>query len=490
MRRGFVCTAAAWLAGSGLALAQVPAPSEGPAPPSTPVMGGGATPYSPLTPSSPVPVPFGLSAGGPGELMTCPGSACGGDCGNVFNQMPYTGTKRFWINGDYLLWRTKTADLPSLTFNQPLGTVTVQQITQVAGGGSNGVTNQVINQQLPVLLAATSSTPGLSWQDQPGLRFMGGFWFDDDQKLGIDAGFLMLWRRTEQFANAPNPSPTGAPYQLLIPTGFVDTFLAAGISSASATVPVNLLASVGANSIGNFSSELWGTEFNLRSRKCWFGCTTIDFIAGVRYLNLDESINNSEVLQLTGITTASNPSGTSPTTSPVSFNGSIHDSISCQNNFYGGQVGAYYDWMIGHGLFLAGWTKLAIGDNHEDIALHGFTSAINAAGAVQNFPGGNLVGPADNNTLRTFDRISAVPELAMNLGYQPYAWLRFYGGYTFLMMSSVARPGDQTTFVPTTANVTIGGTTASTGAINAPTFQVHNTSFWAQGVNFGIEIRY
>ena len=386
MRRGFVCTAAAWLAGTGLALAQMPAPSSaetpaaGPAPPSTPVVGGGAAAYAPLPPSGPVPVPFGFS-GGPAELVTCPGGACGGDSGNVFNQPAYQRTKSFWLNGEYLLWRTKTADLPSgLNFSQPLGTVTVQQITQVANG-TGGITSVTVNQTLPVLLQASSSTPGLSWKDQPGIRFYGGFWFDKDQTLGLDAGFFMLWRQTEQFANVPNPSPTGQPYQLLIPTGFVDQFIAASLTTtATATVPINLLANVNASSIGNFSSEFWGTELNLRCRKAYFGGVTLDCIVGVRYLNLEESINTSENLSLTGITPASTvvvpPQPAPPVQMTTNFVGAIHDSISCQNNFCGPQVGCYYDWMVGNGLFVGGWAKLAVGDNHEDIDLHGFTTSV------------------------------------------------------------------------------------------------------------------
>ena len=57
-----------------------------------------------------------------------------------------------------------------------------------------------------------------------------------------------------------------------------------------------------------------------------------------------------------------------------------------------------------------------------------------------------------------------------------------------MYVSTVARPGDQTVFVPTTANVTIGQTT-QTGNILAPTFRVQDTSFWAQGLNLGIEFR-
>ena len=157
---------------------------------------------------------------------------------------------------------TKTADIPNLNFNQPLGVVNINQITQVNGG-----TPITVQQTLPVLMQASATNPGLSWKDQPGFRFYGGFWFDKDQTLGLDAGFFMLWRRTEQFANIPNPSPTGAPFQSLIPTGFIDQFASSSgtINAAVLTVPINLLNSVNSSSIGNFSSELWGTEVNLRS---------------------------------------------------------------------------------------------------------------------------------------------------------------------------------------------------------------------------------
>ena len=289
MRRGFVSSVAAMLACTGWPWPKRRCRRRRRLRAASPVVGGGATPYSPMLPNGLGPAPFGLSAGGPGELMTCPGGGCGGDCGNVFNQPAYKGTQAFWINGEYLLWRTKTADIPNLNFNQPLGVVTIQQVTAV-----NGSPPITFSQTLPVLMQASATNPGLSWKDQPGIRFFGGFWFDKDQTLGLDAGFFELWRRTEQYANVPNPSPTGAPFQLLIPTGFTDQIAAAGGATGNAvslTIPINLLSSVNANSISNFSSELWGTEINLRSRKCYFGCTTIDCLAGVRYLNLGESIN-------------------------------------------------------------------------------------------------------------------------------------------------------------------------------------------------------
>ena len=63
-------------------------------------------------------------------------------------------------------------------------------------------------------------------------------------------------------------------------------------------------------------------------------------------------------------------------------------------------------------------------------------------------------------------------------------------GYTFFYMSEVVRPGDQIDRVvnPTqlpTAGAFVAGTTPT-----RPSFPFQSSDFWAQGLNFGLEIRY
>jgi hypothetical protein len=82
-----------------------------------------------------------------------------------------------------------------------------------------------------------------------------------------------------------------------------------------------------------------------------------------------------------------------------------------------------------------------------------------------------------------------VPEAGLNLGFHlsPRTVMRF--GYTFVYWSNVLRPGDQISrvvspsLVPTDPNY-------GTGGPNQPAYQFHAASYWAQGLNFGLEFNF
>jgi len=487
---------AALLAGTGLALGQAPAPMPaGPATaaqPSAPVVMGyapdGGSPYAPAG-SLPA-LPDTMTFGGAGGLTTCGQGGCAGcglegcqhgDCSDPCH--------RIWVKSDYLLWRISGTSVPGLVFNQPLGTLT---ISQVINNGTIGG-NTIINQLVPVLISSSANVAEPNFKDFPGWRLSGGLWFDSEQCCGIDTSVFQLFRKSEQFTNVPvqPAASTGQNgFPILIPTGIVDQF---GIPSTQGTptiisVPVNLLANINSQTVGSLTDQMWGAELNLRTRKCYFGCTTIDCFAGVRYIDFDEDLQSQEFLNLSGVQTATNPApplGTGTGTPlSTSFTGVINDIIGVQNRFYGAQAGASADICLGCGVFLDGWFKLAIGDMHEDMNLQGFTTT--SSGIL---PGGNLVGPANNGNHYTFDRICFVPELALNLGYQPCHWLRLYVGYTNMYISSLARATQQTVTTSTTATVTINNTAVGSSVI-APAFQAHDTDMWVQGINVGIEFRW
>ena len=168
----------------------------------------------------------------------------------------------------------------------------------------------------------------------------------------------------------------------------------------------------------------------------------------------------------------------------ANFSGSIVDAIETQNRFYGAQVGTAANVCLGCGVYLDGWAKIAIGDMHEGINLTGFTVS---NGNI--FSGGNLVGPEDNGRRRTFDRICAIPEVALNLGYQPCHWLRVYAGYTNFYVSTLARATNQTVTASSNTSVSINGTQVGS-PVSGPAFSVHDTSLWVQGINFGLELRW
>jgi len=133
--------------------------------------------------------------------------------------------------------------------------------------------------------------------------------------------------------------------------------------------------------------------------------------------------------------------------------------------------------------------KIALGDSHETVSINGSTQQTPPGGTTTSVPGG-LLALSSNIGRYTKDEFAAVPELGINFGYQINPLVRAYVGYSFIYLSDVARPGDQINrsvnpaLVPT--STTYG--TASTPA--APGFTFQRTEFWAQGVNFGLEVRY
>ncbi len=65
-----------------------------------------------------------------------------------------------------------------------------------------------------------------------------------------------------------------------------------------------------------------------------------------------------------------------------------------------------------------------------------------------------------------------IPEFSASFGYAVGPRMRLNCGYTFLYWNRVVRAGDQ-------VNLNIGAT--------SPTFAFDETSFWAQGLNAGLD---
>jgi hypothetical protein len=92
--------------------------------------------------------------------------------------------------------------------------------------------------------------------------------------------------------------------------------------------------------------------------------------------------------------------------------------------------------------------------------------------------------------LFTRDEFTFVPELGVQVSYQVTPWLRALVGYDLLYVTDVARPGDQINLnvnprqVPSSLRFGRGG-----GALQ-PVTTLRDGDFWAQGVNFGLELRY
>jgi hypothetical protein len=353
----------------------------------------------------------------------------------------------FWFRGEYLLWWTKDGRFPALVTagspTDPLPGALGQPGTTVLFGGHNDT------------------------DSRSGARFTAGVWFDDHQQIGIEASYFFLGARspTSTFdSTAPGAAAVLARPFFDVLGGRQDASLVAfpGLTSGSITVGT--------------PSYLQGAETNWVCG-VWHGeCLHVALLAGFRWLNLHEDLNVAENDQV---------DPTSPFLSGAAI--SVQDNFDTLNNFYGGQLGGRATWQHDN------WdmelcTRVALGDTHEIAGIAGSTS-ITSLGSVQRFPSGFLALASNSGRFST-DHFAVVPEVDVNLGYRITRWLRVFIGYSFLYWSDVARPGDQ---VDTGLNRHEVPTSRLAGPATGPArpaFSFVQSDYWAQGLNFGMELRY
>ena len=367
---------------------------------------------------------------------------------------PPTVPCRLYGSAEYLLWWTRSANLPPLVTTGP--------------PASQGI----LGQPGTVVLFGGSA---VDFDGQSGGRFTAGYWLNCDNTVAIEGSLFFLGQQAVNFnANstmfpvlarpffAVNPGVPGGEFRQL--TAFPGLFTGA-INASTAT-------------------RLWGAEADLRCKGCCGCCCDcgyqIDWLAGVRYLELNDNLHINEAIQF--------PPGVLANL-PVGGNGFVFDSFGTRNQFTGGQVGT--DIELHHGCWsLDLKAKVAIGDTHETVNINGGQLLVDPRGFSTAFQGGLLALPSNIGHF-TRDRFGVVPEVGIQLGYHFTEHLRAFVGYNFLYWSNVLRAGDQ---IDRNLDVTQIPNFSVPGAVSAgqtrPAVLFHETSFWAQGLTVGVELKY
>lgn len=221
------------------------------------------------------------------------------------------------------------------------------------------------------------------------------------------------------------------------------------------------------------SSKLFGGEVNgIYNAYCCKGCRW-DLLAGFRFLQLDEEL------------------GFTASASAIGLPYSIYrtDQFNTRNQFYGLQVGTkgeycYCNW------FINATAKIALGDMNQAADINGASQVINSGGA-QNFPFGFFALPTNIGNHSRND-LAFVPEVTVNAGYTFMDHYRVFLGYNFLYLSNVLRPGDQIDRTLNLSQLSVGFAGGAGTLIGParPAVPFNDSSFWAQGVNFGLEFRW
>ncbi|MBY0525963.1 MAG: BBP7 family outer membrane beta-barrel protein [Gemmataceae bacterium] len=390
--------------------------------------------------------------------VCCDGTCCGsGTC--------------LYGSAEYLLWQIRNGPLPV-----PLATTGPANIAQVAPGVFAPVQTGFIG------VPGTTVLLGGAGQDVDygtfsGGRFTLGWWCDPCQQWGIEGSFFWLGRKSRNFAFTSDQYPVLArPFFAQNPNlnqefSEITTFPA---------VPPNFAGLSTGTLVVSSSSQLWGAEANVRRNICCGCWGRWDVLGGFRYMDLNEKLGILESIQAF------------PTSPQLPGNRIyVADQFNTRNQFYGAQIGTELE-LKHNNWFLDLRGKVALGSVHETIRINGNQKIITPGGATQQYVGGLLALPS-NIGQHQQDKFGVLPEVGINVGYAFSENCRIFAGYTLLYLNRAVRPGDQidrvldVTQIP---NFPVSPPPAPVNGQRRPLVPFRESEFWAQGLNFGFELRY
>ena len=365
--------------------------------------------------------------------------------------------RRLWFQLDYLQWRTKGNSVPALVTSSPPGTPQSE-----AGVLPDSATTTTL-----------FGNGRLDQQFRQGGRINFGYWLMDGEYCGIEGQYFGFAPAHTDFNASSNQFPICAPF-LNVDPALVTPRQDASLVGFPGIVIGPATGDLTGNVNVHTSSNIQGANAMYR-RLIWIDFTSqqrLDWIVGYRFFRLDDSV------------TINTDSTFNPTSGPIAQTQFIaQDQFGAINQFQGGDIGLKgqcYWWRLS--IELVG--KCAFGANFEKATING-SNSVSTLGQTTTNVGGLLAQPSNIGTY-TKNVFAVLPEADANLRFDITTNIRATLGYSFLYMNRVQRLGDtiDTTLNPTQIN---GGTLIGQAA---PTFAWHQTTFWAQGANAGIEVRW
>lgn len=345
----------------------------------------------------------------------------------------------YWGEADFLLWWSEGLDVPPLLTSSPAG----------APANTAGILGQ------PGTVTLVGDEP-LSPGPHAGGRFSLGWWANPSSALL--ASYLRLGERTAEYTAASDEVP-------ILARPVVNNLVPAAMLIAH---PDFLDGSVAITT----STELQSLEALWRRRLFATPVERVDLLVGYRFADLDESLRIDQFSRWFAAQGNIIPGTTKE----------LFDRFLTQNEFHGAELGLMYERSLNQ------WTldarvKIGLGNNRATVQIDGSTvNTVPNAGSAT-FVGG-LLAQQTNIGRYQEDHFAVVPEVRLSLARQVGERLRFFVGYDLLLWSNVARPGDQ-------IDVHVSQFPPEPVAPAAqPAFRFATTSFWAQGLHAGIELRF
>jgi hypothetical protein len=395
---------------------------------------------------------------------------------------------QFWVSGEYLLWwiQRSPEPVPLVTSSSPKA---VSAPGQPPPGAIGGPTTTVLIGGQPI-----------GTHSHSGGRVTAGYWLDDGHTSAIEADYFYLGSH----GSLQTVSMTGVPGAPNIQVPFFDVtgFGTGGVPGEA----VSFFISQGNPESGvrtlTITNRLQGAELNAERNLVNCNLLRLDLLGGFRWLQLHENLDFV-------FTEMAVP----PSRQVGAFSDHL-DQFHTDNNCYVGQVGLSGEELFGS-WFVNLTGKIGLGDTNEVVDIAGTTTTNVITGQVnlatgqrfphpmfataqpQVLPGGFFAQPS-NEGHHTRDVFAVLGEVDVQGGYRFGDWGRLFIGYSFMGVDAVARPGNQ---INRNINVSRQAQPSAAAAAGLPTpqqpngpfepsFSFHGSSFWAQGVNFGLEFRF
>lgn len=352
---------------------------------------------------------------------------------------------RIWGSVDLLSAWVRGMRLPPLVTTSPQGTP-----ANIAGVFDSPSTSILFGDQR------------VNTEGRIGVRLALGRWFDFEQTRGIEIGYSVLEALNSPFSAASDGNPILDRPTFNAANGTPNGLLLAFPGTVSGAVKV-MATSSNFHSLNVSFRELFASGPRYR----------LDSILGYRMLRLDERLSIVDSFAPTG---------------PAIIPGTVienSDFFQTRNEFHGCEFGIRAEiYFPRASVELLG--KLAMGSLHRDVSISG-QSRFNVPGSdPADFTAG-LLAQSTNNGVRGSNDWVVAPEVGINLNYEIAANLKFRLGYSFLLLPSVARPGDQ---IDLTLNQPLlpGGIPA--GGDQRPAFILNRTDVWIHTFNAGLMFTY
>lgn len=372
--------------------------------------------------------------------------------------LPETSTGQFWTEVDYLGWTVQGDRLPALLTTSPVGTARAQ--TGVLG--APGTT---------VLFGESETNDG--WRS--GTQLQGGYWFDREQIIGVEASAFGLENLSSGVATSSSGSPSLARPFFNTSTNQQDRLLVAMPGGSSGAVTVRELSRMlGAGAMYHQNIWSWGGDaagpspargaLGGRSGSLW-GSGHIGVLVGYRYRYVSDHLDVAS----------------STTSGPITVN--FSDSLNANNDFHGLDLGLSGDFS--KGAWSLEWRgKVALGANLNDTHING--STVSAAGGVTTVTSGGLLAPRNAIGDNAQTRFAVIPEINMKLAYKVASNWQVVAGYSAMYWSGMQRAGDlvNTSLNPSTSPPPDGQPQGHAGP------PPNRSSLLTQGLSFGLKYAY